>query len=274
MRRAGGWAGALVLACAVLAVSARADEPSAEHSSSWWSWWSWGNGPFGLSFGGVSYGNGANRVSGSDQLVHQTRTISGVRAIELRGPIDIVLKQGSVEKLTLHTDDNIAPLIETAVDDGVLHIGVRPGASFHTGHAIGATVELTQLASLKALGSGDVTCAQFDTDLLEITVRGSGGVRIDDLRTGTVAVLLQGSGDVYLSGAAAKQGYVVEGSGDVDADELAGREVAVRVAGSGDVKVWASETLSIDIAGSGDVRYHGQPALTKSVHGSGEIIHH
>jgi len=266
-------AGSLVMACVLLAASARADEPAAEHSSSWWSWWSWGNGPFGLTFGGVSYGNGPDRVTGSDKLVHQVRTIAGVRAIELRGPIDVVLKQGPAQRLTLHTDDNIAPLIETAVDDGVLRIGVRPGASFRTGHAIGATVELAHLGSLKTLGSGDVTCAQFDTDLLELTVRGSGGVRIDDLHTGTVAVLLQGSGDVHLSGTAAQQGYVAEGSGDIDADELAGREVAVRVAGSGDVQVWATQTLSIEIAGSGDVHYRGQPALTKSVHGSGDIIH-
>jgi len=273
MTRAGCWAASLALAAALLASSVGAQEAAAQGSSSWWSWWRWGNGPFGLSLGGVSYGSGANRVSGSDQLVHQVRAIPGVHAIELRGPISIVLRQGPAEKLTLHTDDNIAPLIETTVDDGVLRIGVRPGASFHTAHAIGATVELTQLARLNALGSGDVTCAQLNTDLLEITMRGPGGVRFDDLHTGTLAVLLQGSGDVHLSGSAAKQGYVVEGSGDVDAEELAGREVAVRVAGSGDVKVWATQTLSIEIAGSGDVHYHGQPALTKAVHGSGDIIH-
>jgi putative autotransporter adhesin-like protein len=273
MTRAGCWAGSLVLLGALLASSGRAEEPAAEPSSSWWSWWKWGNGAFGLSLGGVSYGGGADRVSGSDQLVHQVRAIAGVRAIELHGPISLVLKQGPAEKLTLHTDDNIAPLIETTVDDGLLRIGVRPGASFRTAHAIGATVELTGLARLKALGSGDVTCAQLNTDLLEITLRGPGGVRIDDLHTATLAVLLQGSGDVHLSGSAARQGYVVEGSGDVDAEELAGREVAVRVAGSGDVKVWATQSLSIEIAGSGDVHYHGQPALTKSVHGSGDIIH-
>lgn len=274
MIRAGRWAGSLALACALLAlVSARAEEPPTQHSSSWWNWWSWGAGPFGLSLGGVSYGADPDRVTGSDQLVHQPRTISGARAIELRGPIDVIVKQGPVEKLTLHTDENIAPLIETTVQEGVLRIGVRPGASFRTAHAIVATVEVPHLDSLKTLDSGDVTCAEFDTELLQITVRGSGGVRIDALRAGTVAVLLQGSGDVHLSGTAAEQGYVVEGSGGVDADELAGREVAVRVAGSGDVKVWASEILSVDISGSGDVRYHGQPAVTKTLRGSGSLIH-
>jgi hypothetical protein len=253
-----------------------ATEHATEHASSWWSWWpswSWGNGSYGLVFGGVTYGDGANQLVGSDRLVHQLRTINGVRAIELRGPIDIVIKQGQVEKLTLHTDDNVAPLIETPVDDGVLRIGVQPGASFRTRHPVGVTVEVLRLNAIKVLGSGDVTCAQFDSELMEISVRGSGDVRMDALHTGALAVLIQGSGDVHLSGTAPKQGYVIEGSGDVSAEELTGRNVAVRIAGSGDAKVWATETLTIDIAGSGDVTYHGQPALTKSVHGSGDIVH-
>jgi hypothetical protein len=247
-----------------------AAEP-AQESASWWSWWSWADGIFGLHFGGVSFGDGAHPVTGSDKLVHQARSIAGVHAIELQGPIDIVLKQGQSEKLTLHTDDNIAPLIDTHVDAGVLHIGLQHGVGFRTKHAIGATVEITHLDSLKVLGSGDVTCAQLDTDLLEITVRGTGKVRIDSLQTGALAALIQGSGDLHVAGRAPRQGYVVEGSGDVDAEELAGRDVAVRVAGSGDVKVWATGTLAVDIAGSGDVHYHGQPALTQSIHGSGSL---
>jgi hypothetical protein len=241
-----------------------------DHPTSWWNWWS---GLFGMSFDSVSYGSGSGRVIGSDKLVHQLRTISGVKGIELRGPIDIVIKQGQVEKLTLHTDDNIAPLIDTGVTDGVLHLGVVPGASFRTKHPVGATVEIRNLTSLKILGSGDVTCAQLDTDLFEITVRGSGDVRIDTLHTPTLAVLVQGSGDVRLAGNAPKQGIVIEGSGNVTTGDLSGRDVAVRIAGSGDAEVRASDTLAVDIAGSGDVVYHGQAKVTKSVHGSGDVAH-
>jgi hypothetical protein len=247
------------------------ETPVPEQATGSW-WWSWGDGVFGINFGGVAYGNGPG-VQGSDKLVHQLRTVSGFHGIELKGPIDIVVKQGPVEKLTLHTDDNIAPLIDTTVVDGILRIGVQPGAAFRTRHRVGATVDVKQLGSIKILGSGDVTCAGLQSELLEITVRGSGDVRIDDLQSATLAVLVQGSGDVRLSGNAAKQGFVIEGSGDVDAEELNGHDVAVRIAGSGDADVWATDALTVDIAGSGDVHYHGQPALKKSLHGSGELVH-
>ena len=276
MKRIGALIGILLLAGALAwapAIFAADGSPSTDEAQKSHSWWSWGDGIFGINFGGVSYGHGPNPIVGSDKLVHQLRTVSGVRSIEMTGPIDIVIKQGQTEKVTVHTDDNIAPLIESKVTDGVLHIGVQAGASFRTKHAIGMTVELSQLGGLKVKGSGDVNCAQFDTELLEITVQGSGNVRFDALRASVLAVLVQGSGDVHLSGTVPKQGYVIEGSGDVDAEELAGRELAVRVAGSGDAKVWATETLAIDIAGSGDVAYRGQPVLSKTVHGSGSVTH-
>jgi carbon monoxide dehydrogenase subunit G len=261
----------LGIAAGVLAGAAASAQDTTPQPQGWW--WSWRDGSFGMNFGGVSYGNGANRVIGSDKLVHQPRVIAGVRGIELRGPVNVVLKQAPNEKLTVHTDDNLTGLIETPVQDGILRISVKEGVSFRSKHAVGVTVEVPHLSSIKVLASGDVTCAEFDADLIEITIQGSGDVRIDALRAGTVAVLIQGSGDVRLSGSAPKQGYVIEGSGNVDAGELVGRSVAVRVAGSGDATLWASDTLSVDIDGSGDVSYRGNPVVRKSINGSGDLTH-
>jgi hypothetical protein len=272
MNRNFAWLGAVLLVGAVLGtppVRAQDSAPPADTGSrsGWWHWWS--DSVFDM--GGVSVGGGANRVVGSDKLVHELRIVSGVRSIEIDGPMNLVIKQGQTEKVTVHTDDNVAPLIETKVTDGVLHIGVKPGAGFRTKHPVGVTAEVVQLGALRVSGSGDVVCSQLDTDLLEITLRGSADVRVDALHASTLAVLVQGSGGVHLSGSVPQQGFVIEGSGDIDAAELAGRKLAVRVAGSGDAKVWASEKLEVQIAGSGDVRYRGNPELSKSIAGSGSV---
>jgi len=261
----------LFLAALFLVGQAHAQSGDGDHGS-WW--WSWADGSFGLNLGGVTYGNGQDRVVGSDHLVHQPRTIAAVRGVELRGPVNVVLKQAPAEKLTLHTDDNLTALIETTVQDGILRIGIKEGASFRSKHPIGATLELPRLESIHLLASGDLTCAGFDAEMLRITIEGSGNVRLDALRTGTIAVLVKGSGSVHLSGTAAQQGYVIEGSGNIDAAELAGRSVAVRVAGSGNADVWTTGALSVDIQGSGNVLYRGKPAIAKSISGSGELIAH
>jgi hypothetical protein len=264
MKRTTAIAGSFLALALLVSGVAQAGPADPDQESSWWSW-------IGTYLGGVSYGNGADRIVGSDKLVHQQRSITGVHGIEIRGPINVVLKQAATEKLTVHTDDNLTPLIETPVNDGILVVRIKDGTSFRSKHAVGVTVEVPSLRSIKLLASGDVTSADFETDILEITIRGSGDLRIDGLRAGTVAVLIQGSGDVRLSGTAPKQGYVIEGSGDLDAGELAGRDVAVRIAGSGDAHVWVSQTLSVDINGSGDVHYRGNAAIRKSINGSGEL---
>lgn len=259
----------LALALVLAAAGPAHADPDASDHHAWW--WSLLDGSFGVNMGGVSVGNGRDGIVGSDKLIHQPRAIAGVQAIEVQGPINIVLKQAPAEKLILHTDDNLAPLIETTVTDGVLVIGVREGASFRSRHPIGVSVEVPRLRAIKLMGSGDLTCADFETSLLEITIHGSGDARFDALRAGTVAVLIQGSGDVRLAGTVPKQGYVIDGSGDLDAGELAGREVAVRLNGSGDARVWSTGSLSVDINGSGDVHYRGKPTVRKSINGSGDL---
>jgi len=265
---------ALALALLVPGPPALAQANPGAPANSWKSWWSWLDDMVGISLDKQTYGSGPDFVIGSGRLVHQARPITGVRGVEIRGPVNLVVQQGKNEVLTLHTDDNIAPLIDTPVENGILRISIKPGASFRIQHGIGATLQVQHLESIKILGSGDLRCAQLQGELLELTVHGSGDVRIDALEVGAVAVLVQGSGDVDLSGRVPKQGFVIEGSGDIHAEELAGQDVAVRIGGSGDASVWATQSLSVEIGGSGDLNYRGEPKLTKNVHGSGEIQHH
>src|ERR1700688_2941378 len=96
------WLRAGALACAFAAGQAAlaADAPAAaaapdqaaeppQQSHSWWSWlpglftWSTGEGTISFFSGGVSYGEGADRVVGSDRLAHEVRALAGVHTIEL-----------------------------------------------------------------------------------------------------------------------------------------------------------------------------------------------
>jgi hypothetical protein len=275
------WGGATLLSlllCLGIGMSASGgatakDDGGSKDESSGSSWWSWKSGVANFSWGGVSWNNGGSQVTGSDKLANDSRPAEGVKAIDLHGPIDVILRQGPGRRVTVHTDDNIVPLVETVVEDGVLVIRPRAGTSARSRHPIVASVEVPSLAALKVDGSGDIECAGWDGDLLEVSVHGSGDVHIDSLHASTLAVLVHGSGDVRLSGKVARQGYDIEGSGDVKAHELVGEVVAIKISGSGDASVWATRELAIEINGSGDVHYRGPAKVTQQVHGSGDVIH-
>jgi hypothetical protein len=187
------------------------------------------------------------------------------------GPVDVRLTAGSVERAVVHADDNIAPLIETRVEDGKLIVDVKPGTSFRTRTSLFAEVTFRELSSVLIKGSGDVRADRIKAPIFETTIRGSGDVVIETLESDAVALSIAGSGDFRAAGRAPKLGVVIVGSGDVRAEKLEAREVAVRIRGSGDVRVHATESLQVDIAGSGDVRYRGEPKVSKKVAGSGDV---
>ncbi len=211
------------------------------------------------------------RIRGSGNAVDEVRPLSGFSALVLRAPVDVTLKAGSDERVTLHADDNIAPLIVTRVIDGALEIETRSGTSLSTRTPLKATVEFKQLNAIRIKGSGNVQADPIQAPVLEIAITGAGDVTLDRIDVGALAVSVAGSGDVTARGRARSVGVVVEGSGDVKLAEVEADQAAIRIRGSGDVLVNAAQSLEVDLAGSGDVRYRGAPRLTKKVRGSGTV---
>jgi hypothetical protein len=217
-------------------------------------------------------GGGSARIEGSGRVVEQARPLPAFRTLVVDGPVDVVLRAGAQERAVVRADDNIVPLILTAVSGGRLTVGLRPQAQLRTRTRMVVTVDFTRLDAVTILGSGDVQADAVRTDVLELVLRGSGDAAVDRVEAGAVAISISGSGDVTLrAGRADTVGVVIEGSGDARLAGVQARAGAVRIRGSGDVTIHAAEALEVDITGSGDVRYRGEPALTKRVAGSGSV---
>lgn len=220
----------------------------------------------------IVVGGSGPRVEGSGNVIEETRSVGPFSGLIVTGPVDVRLKAAAADRVVLHGDDNILPLIETRIEDGKLVVGTAPNTSFRTRNSLYATVEFRELSSVLIRGSGDVRADRIKSPIFDTTIRGSGDVVIDSLESDAVALSISGSGDFTASGRTDKLGVVIIGSGDVRVDKLESTEAAVRIRGSGDVRLHAVTSLQVDIAGSGDVRYRGDPRITKKVAGSGEVM--
>lgn len=218
----------------------------------------------------LSIGNG-DRVEGSGHVAQDTRATGAFHALKLAGPVDVELKAGQREQVTVSADNNLLPFVETVVRDGTLAIGLRRGAALRTRNRLLVTIEFTSLDAIATSGSGDVRVSELKTRELNVAIAGSSDVAIERLDADILAVSIAGSGDLRASGRARTQAFSITGSGEVNAADLAGETVAVKIAGSGDAKVHATKALTVSIAGSGAVAYRGQPQVTKSIMGSGEV---
>lgn len=218
----------------------------------------------------VEAGSGP-KVVGSGKVVDAPRNVSGYSRLVVNGGIDVRLKHTGAEKAVVRADDNIAPLIETRVEDGKLFVETKKDASFRTRTKLLVVVEFKQLDAIQLQGSGDIQVDDIKAGIFQGTISGSGNLKIARIEADTVALSIVGSGDFDARGRTGKLGVRIEGSGDVRAEDLQARTAAVSIAGSGDARVHATESLQARIAGSGDVRYRGSPQVEKMIAGSGDV---
>lgn len=220
--------------------------------------WDWGWGP---------------KVTGSGHITTTSRAITGFSSIDLSIPADVKLVQGSSEGLTLETDDNISPLVETVVENGRLVIRFQKKIGSINTKVLRMTVNARTIEQLEVSGSGNISADKLQAPHLKCNIAGSGDMRIGDLDVSSLRVSIAGSGDFLASGKTDTLEGSIAGSGDIRTHGLSANSVKITIAGSGDAAVWAKRQLKISIAGSGDVSYFGDAEVSKSIAGSGSIRH-
>ncbi|UVW30177.1 head GIN domain-containing protein [Massilia sp. H6] len=212
------------------------------------------------------------QVQGSGAIKRQVRQVAHFNGLALELPAKLELRLGETESVTIETDGNLLPLVETVVENGTLKIRPsRRNLNLKTKH-LKIVVQARQIERLAVGGSGTVDAAVLRAPRLNIDLGGSGTINIGKLDSESVALSLGGSGNFgAASGNARKLSISIGGSGTVDMGRVESDRASISVAGSGEVTVWALQELSMNIAGSGDVNYYGDPRVSKSIVGSGNV---
>ncbi|HET7768922.1 MAG TPA: head GIN domain-containing protein [Chloroflexota bacterium] len=202
--------------------------------------------PFGAH--GIRIGD-PTAVRGSGTVVTQARQISGVSGVVLAGGGDVMIRQGTVEGLTVEAEDNLQALLTSDVRGGVLTLGSE--RSIWPTKPIRYTITVRRLERVALNGGGTLSASGIDADRLRVA--------------------LDGGGALTLSGRAATQEVTLSGAGRYDAGELATREATIELNGAGYVLVNASERLRAEVNGVGVVEYTGSPQVERSINGLGTV---
>ena len=213
----------------------------------------------------------SNRITGSGQVTKVQRAVQGFKGIDLEVPAEVEVVQGDLEGVTIETDDNITPLIETVVEKDQLKIRLAQRSSGIKPSSLKITVRARALESMAISGAGSFQAERLTGAALATRISGSGDIRIRALDVDTLTLAISGNGDFTAAGRADAVRIGISGAGDVKAAGLAAKNAKLSISGSGDAKLWATESLAISISGTGDVGYYGDAALTQSVSGVGRI---
>jgi len=213
---------------------------------------------------------GGDKVKGSGHVARETRQPGRFHGVSLSVSGSVDVRTGGDEAVTIEADDNMLPLIETVVENGVLQIRARKNAQLDP-RRLKVTVQAPAIDSLGVAGSGTVRADRLRGDKVALELAGSGSIDAAAIEAKSVSIEVAGSGNVRAAGAADSVDVSLAGSGKADAGRLTGREVAANVSGSGVATVTARQSLAAAITGSGNIAYYGDPQLSRAITGSGAV---
>ena len=189
-------------------------------------------------------------VHGSGVRKTEKRDLPAFTALETSGAFEVEVNCQKPASLEIEADDNLLPLVQTDVRDGVLRVNTTKGYSSNGGIVLRITVP--DLVSVKSTGAGKFNIAGVKNDAFEIK------------STGAATVVASGqSKSVKISST---------GAGTIDAHNLRVNAADVSVTGAASVDVYATDELDVTVSGAGRVNYSGNPRVNKKVNGTGQVI--
>ena len=235
---------------------------------------------------------GFQTVSGTGDVVSETRGVSGFSSVELAGWGNLTIQVGENESLRIEAEENLLQYIETEVENGKLVIRHRRRVLLRPTKAINYYLTVKDLESINVTGAGNVEVPVIAASRFSVQISGAGNVNIEGVEAERLDVGISGAGnvdvaaleadrlDVDISGAGAlsvAEGEVrvqeigVSGGGNYSAKGLQSAEAEIRLSGLGNAVVRVSDVLKVTISGAGSVQYAGQPTVEKSVSGVGKV---
>jgi hypothetical protein len=189
-------------------------------------------------------------VRGSGVRKTEQRDIPAFNSIETSGAFEVEVVCQKTASFEIEADDNILPLVQTEVHDGVLRVTTTK--SYTSTGGIKLRIEVPDLASVKSTGAGKFNVSGLKNDKFEIR------------STGAATVVASGqSKSVKISST---------GAGKIDAHDLRANDADVSVTGAAGVDVYAIDELDVTVSGAGRVTYSGNPKVSKKVSGAGQVI--
>ncbi|MDX1476836.1 MAG: head GIN domain-containing protein [Saprospiraceae bacterium] len=212
----------------------------------------------------------AQSINGQGEVVKQEIQLATLTGVKLGFQGNIVLTQGSTQKIVMEGQQNVLDNIKREVKNGTW--GVYNKKNVRNAKPVTIYITLANLQEVAVSGSGNITGTNRFRGLgdLGIAVSGSGNIDLE-IEAADVSASVSGSGEVRLAGSAANLALRISGSGDVEAEDLQVTDCTAHISGSGNARVHASGSLEATISGSGDLRYRGAANVRSRVSGSGDI---
>jgi hypothetical protein len=210
-------------------------------------------------------------VYGNKKVVTKERKTDSFTGIKVSSGIDVYLKQGNNEAVSVEADENLHEYIITEVRGGILD--VYSEYNIRDAERKRVYVTIKEVNSVRTTSAGDVFGeTPINSDRLELSASSAGDIKLE-VKAKNIDIDISSSGDMTLSGETDILKADLSSAGDLNAYELKAREADVSVSSAGDADIYASEKITARASSAGDVNYKGDPKYVDAHSSSAGGIH-
>jgi hypothetical protein len=209
-------------------------------------------------------------VRGSGNVQRETRVVEPFTGVSVSSGIRGEVQIGK-QHVELEADDNILPLIETVVEDGILVVRFKPHTTLDTRNPTVVHVTAPTITALESSGGSALRASLAATDELSIESSGGGEVQAHQVAVKSLRADVSGGGGLVLDGSADQMKLAMSGGARCKGEKLQTRTVRIDASGGSTARLAASESVRGVASGGSVVHVHGN-AETRVMTSGGSSI--
>ena len=212
-----------------------------------------------------------NGVVGNKNIVTTERTPEGTfSGIKASTGIDVYIRQGNKNSITVKADENLHDLIKTEVTDGILNI--YTDKNIWKAKAKKVYVTLENLTLLKATSGSDVRSENL-LNTNEISINATSGAAIYlEVAAESVASSATSGASLKITGTTTNHASSATSGSSIDAFELRSANAIAKATSGASIHIYASKKIEAKATSGADIAYKGSPALVNKDTSSGGSV--
>lgn len=212
-----------------------------------------------------------NGVVGNRNIVTTERTPQAdFSGIKVSIGIDLFIRQGSTNAITVEADENLHDLIITEVKDGILKIYTDKNIWKAKARKVYVTIE--KLSFLKATSGSDV---QSETIIKtnEISISANSGAAIEiEVEAESVATSASSGSDIKITGTTINHASNASSGSSIDAYDLKSDNTIAKATSGASINIYASKKMEGKATSGGNIDFKGNPAAINKEASSGGSV--
>jgi hypothetical protein len=212
-----------------------------------------------------------NGVVGNRNIVTTERTPQAdFSGIKVSTGIDLFIRQGSTNAITVEADENLHDLIITEVKEGVLNIYTAKNIWKSKARKVYVTIE--KLTLLKA-SSGSNVKSESKIDTNEIYIDASSGASIDiEIVAKNVITETSSGSDVKIKGTTINHTARASSGSSINAYELKSTNANASASSGASIHIYASKNMDAKASSGAGIDFKGNPvSINKEASSGGSV---